>query len=60
MKADDLTTVDAVNVLRGGWCDPAEWENGEWRYRMHTKTMCIVVSFPAEGLVRVITAWRKR
>jgi hypothetical protein len=60
LEKDDLTTVDATNVLRGGWSDPAEWENGEWRYRIHTGTMCVVVSFPAEDRVRVVTAWRKK
>jgi hypothetical protein len=60
MTADRMTAVDVVNVLRGGWADPAEWENGEWRYRIHTRTMCVVVSFPADDKVRVITAWRER
>ena len=32
MAKDNLTTVDAVNVLRGGAYSEAEWENGAWRH----------------------------
>jgi hypothetical protein len=31
--------VDETNVLRGGVVDPAEFENGSWRYRV--RTACI-------------------
>ena len=37
MEEDDLTMVDCVNVLRGGIVEPAEWEDGSWRYRVHTQ-----------------------
>jgi hypothetical protein len=39
LKEDDLTIVDAVNVIRGGVVEPAEFENGEWRYRVRTSRM---------------------
>ena len=31
MLADDLTTVDCENVLRGGVVRPGEYEHGTWR-----------------------------
>lgn len=60
MKKDRIETTDIVNVLRGGWVEEAEWENREWRHRVHTQKFCVVVSFPIENEVRVITAWRER
>lgn len=59
---DDMTTVDATNVLRC-WrhMDPPEPDinTGEWKYRIHTDMMGIVVKFRSETEVVVITAWRK-
>lgn len=60
MAKDQIETPDIVNVLRGGWVEEAEWENREWRYRVQTQKFCVVVSFPLENEVRVITAWRKK
>lgn len=58
MADDDLTTVDCVNVLRGGIVEPGELERGSWRYRVRTARICVVVAFrPDEELV-VVTAWR--
>jgi hypothetical protein len=58
MKKDALTTVDCVNVLRGGVVEPAEFENGSWRYRVRTTKICIVVAFRSEDSLAVVTAWR--
>ena len=71
MKKDILTDVDVVNVLRGGVVQPAEWENGSWRYRVLTQRMAAVAAFepdteslPAddddlsEMELIVVTAWR--
>jgi hypothetical protein len=33
MEADGLSTLDCVNVLRGGVVRVAELERGTWRYR---------------------------
>lgn len=44
MDADNLTDMDAVNVLRGGVVREAEWENGSWRYRIETPRMVFVVT----------------
>src|SRR5436190_21074644 len=56
--ADDLTTVDCVHALRGGVVGPPEWENGSWRYRVHTGRICVVVAFRSAMALVVVTAWR--
>lgn len=58
MEKDLLGDVDALNVLRGGVIEPAEFEHGTWRYRVRTARMCFVVSFRSEEELRVVTAWR--
>jgi hypothetical protein len=58
MAADHLTTVDCVNVLRGGVVEPPEWENGSWRYRVCTGHMCVVIAFRSAMALVVVTAWR--
>ena len=55
---DRLTMADVVHVLRGGVVEPAEWNNGQWRYRMRTQKLCVVVRLRSETALRVITAWR--
>lgn len=56
--ADDLTTVDCENVLRGGVVRPGEYEGGSWRYRVETSRVTVVVAFRSEGELVVVTAWR--
>ncbi len=56
--ADDLTTVDCENILRGGVVRPAEIEKGSWRYRVETNRMAIVIAFRSSEELVVITAWR--
>ncbi len=60
MANDDLSTVDVVNVLRGGFVDPPEWENGSWRYKFRTQRMCVVVVLRSESELKIVTAWRFR
>lgn len=57
---DDLSTVDAVNVLRGGVVEPAEFENGSWRYRVRTQRMVVVIVFRSTSEMAVVTAWREQ
>lgn len=57
---DRLTTVDCVNVLRGGVVEPAEWERGSWRYRVRTGRLHVVVAFRSETELHVVTAWREK
>jgi len=49
MLADDLTTVDCENVLRGGFVRPGEYE---------TSRITVVVAFRSERELVVVTAWR--
>ena len=58
MAKDNLTMVDVANVLRGGVLDPAELENGSWRYRVRTARIAVIVAFRSETELRVVTAWR--
>ena len=60
MEKDNLTLVDCINVLRGGWVEPAEWERGTWRYRVRTARICVVVAFRSESKLAIVTAWRER
>jgi hypothetical protein len=63
MRADNLATGDVLCVLRGGEItEPAELENGSWRYRVHTRRLCVVVAFERDEndeLLVVVTVWRK-
>lgn len=58
MSKDKLTMVDVTNVLRSGVIDPAEFENGSWRYRVRTGRIAVVIAFRSETELRVVTAWR--
>src|SRR5688500_1497154 len=60
MAKDKITIVDVTNVLRGGWCNDGECENGGWRYQVRTNSMCVVVEFLSEHEVFVVTAWREK
>ncbi len=58
MKNDELETTDCLNVIRGGAVYPAEFVNGEWRYKVSTQRICIVVALVSATRIRVVTAWR--
>ena len=60
MAKDQLTTQDAVNVLRAGVVDPSEFMSGSWRHRVKTNRICVVVTLPSKSEATVITAWRIR
>ncbi|MBI3567404.1 MAG: DUF4258 domain-containing protein [Gemmatimonadetes bacterium] len=60
MSKDGLDASDCRNLVRAGVFEPAELENGEWRYRVRTARMCIVVAFRSVDHLTVITAWRVR
>ena len=59
MAKDDLTTLDAANVLRGGVVEFSEEIRRSWRYRVRTARMTFVVAFRSETMLTVVTAWRK-
>ena len=58
MTKDALTTVDCVNVLRGGVVEFAEEANRTWRYRVRTARIYVVVAFRSETHLRIVTTWR--
>lgn len=58
MAKDQLSEKDIERALRG-ICDPAEWENEQWRYRFHSYDVWAVATFEEDTLVIIITAWRK-
>jgi hypothetical protein len=60
LLADEITTLDVVNVLRGGVVRPGEFEHGSWRYRVETQRIAVVVAFRSELHLVVVTAWRRR
>ena len=60
MKKWRLTLVDCVNVLRAGAIAEGEYENGSWRYRVHTRKISVVVRFESEELLQIVTAWREK
>ena len=61
MEKDDMTTMDAQNVLRcGKITEEPEFEGGAYRYRVQTEKMLVVVELQSETELSVITAWRKR
>jgi len=55
----NLTTVDCVNVLRGGAVAEGEYENGSWRYKVYTPRICVVVRFESDNMLQIVTAWRE-
>lgn len=60
LLADDLTTVDCENVLRGGVVRPGEQEHGSWRYRIEARRITVVIAFRSERQLVIVTAWRNR
>lgn len=64
MKQHRADEVDVLNVLRGGWCEEAEWENGAWRHRVCTQRIHVVVEIEVEDneviVVTVIRVERRR
>lgn len=58
MKKDDLETTDCLNLLRAGVFEGGEYINGEWRYRVRSQRICVVITFVSETRLRVVTAWR--
>ena len=59
MKKDGFGELEATAVLRAGLIKmPAEFEHGEWRYRVETRNFAVVVAFESETVLVVVTAWR--
>ena len=45
LKDDKLTTLDAERALRGGVAREGELVRDEWRYRVSTRRLTVVVTF---------------
>ena len=58
MANDELQSTDCLNLVRAGVFEPAEHIKGEWRYRVGTARICVVIAFASETRLRVVTAWR--
>ena len=57
LAKDGKTTIDAINVIRGGSYAEAEWENGGWRHRAQTQRMAVVLEFETEVELIVVTSF---
>jgi hypothetical protein len=60
MRNDALESTDCLNLIRAGVFQPPELEKGEWRYRVASSAMCLVITFRSRDRLRIITAWRKQ
>ena len=59
MEQDGISQVEAIDVLRSGVVEPAEFERGSWRYRVHARRIYVVAAFRSEVAAVVVTAWRR-
>ncbi len=59
LEKHGMSTTDCINILRSGTVEEAEHEYGEWRYRVHTGKMTVIVRFEVETELMIVTAWRK-
>ncbi len=61
MDERDLIIGDIINTLHmGEILTDAEFEKGQWRYRVETKKIIVVVSFENPSHIRGVTCWRKK
>ena len=60
MRKDRMAKDDVLAILRSGLVEPAEFENGSWRYRVRRFNLWAVVAFRSETNAVVVTAWRSR
>lgn len=54
----NLTMLDCENVLRGGSVSEPYEESGNWRYRVKTQNIEVVVQFLPYNQLLVVTMWR--
>lgn len=63
LKNDDLDRVDAINILSSSASkivDEPEQKNGNWRYRVITEKICVVIEFKSVNGILVITVFRMK
>lgn len=57
----EMNTMDVVSVLRSGSVvQSPDFEHGQWRYRVATPKMTVVVALTSANSIAVITCWRNR
>lgn len=57
---DGLDINDAMNALQRGVFNEPEFENGEWRYQVHTHKCVVVFAFVSLAEIQVITIWKRK
>lgn len=58
---DKITDFEVTRVLQFGMCtEPAEYEKGKWRYRLHKDGVCVVIQFESSDRLSQVTCWRKK
>lgn len=64
LENDDLTTADALNVLKSPDAkilNDGELSNGTYRYRIETAYILVVIAFSEDGKkIIIVTIWDKR
>lgn len=60
MANDHLETTDCLNLIRAGVFQAAEFINNEWRYRVESARVCVVITFLSREELVFVTAWRKK
>lgn len=55
MVERDISHADVVFTLRSGVVEEAEFENGDWRYRVRSPKAQVVVVIEPEDLLIVVT-----
>jgi len=60
MRKDDLGKIDIFDVLENGSCLRSDLRDGSWRYRIQKNDVVVVVAFPSDNRVKVVTAWKRK
>ena len=64
MDERDMTMVDLLNILRGGWIDESRTDlhpkTNSWCYRLRTNEMWVEVAFDWPDAIRLVSCGRYR
>jgi len=59
LKERNLSMVDCENVLRGGSVSKPYQEGGNWRHKVTTPNIEVVIQFLPYNQLLIVTVWRK-
>jgi hypothetical protein len=59
MRNDRIDSVTVYETLELGNVIGCDFERRSWRYRVWTPGIVVVVTFPSETRLVVVTAWRE-